>query len=102
MEPKRIEVSELLRACHEKSDIGTHWHTGIFSPFEATTPSIITDTGCFVVETLWISEMSLPNVATRSFCFVEDWIDRKRLLIGKNEDSISMFFHIIQKAGAPL
>ena len=32
----------------------------------------------------------------------EDWIDRKRLFIGENEDLISMVFHIIQKAGTPL
>ena len=65
MEANRIEVSALLRACHGKSDIAA------LSPFEVTRPSIITDAGCFVVDTLRISEISLPNVTTRSFCLLK-------------------------------
>ena len=68
MEANRIEVSELLRAGHGKSDIAT---LATFSLHLRLQHQALSDTGYFVVDTLRISEMSLSNVATRSFCLLK-------------------------------
>ena len=88
MEAKRIEIVALLRASHKKSDIAklhnlSHMTVNrgdIFSPFEATTPSIITETGCLVMNTTDFKDI-LTKAYNMIILFIHNRIDGETFFI---------------------
>ena len=99
MEANRIKVSELLRAGHGKSDIAALTASSLHLRLQHQTSSQTQDASLL---TPCRFQKCLYKCCNKVVLLAEDRIDRKPLLIGKNEDSISIVFHIIQKAGAPL
>ena len=50
-----------MKSCSKQTE-------GFFSLLDATTPNIMIEAGCLVIDSLRCSEKLFPNITTRSFC----------------------------------
>ena len=68
---------------------------GIFSPFDATTPRIMIEAVCMVIDIN-------PKRYDAIILFVEDRINGENLFMGKNKNPVPVILQVIQQTGAPL